>query len=246
MNPRTLAARYCRYTEKYLVPRLRAERDPPSAKGGGWVSDNALVAEAAENGNLEAACAMFLELWRALARKRKPDQEVFDYFEPKLLQVALHGMSYGLLEEGEQTNELGDLDSLFNVKRKPDEGNLKGAGEKAGKLRWRDLDIVRQVDKRCAEIIERGQKSHSKALKEAFVFVEEDIKDTQDAIKAERIEEIYDRDKEFSDQLNKEEEEPEGDGRFVVFKDDLSWRKREFHSLKSLLARITPKSQNTN
>ncbi len=221
------------------MPRLRAERDPPSAKGEGWVSDNALVAEAAENGDREAACAMFLELWRALARRGKPDQEVFDYFEPKLLQVALHGMSYGLLEEGEQTNELGDLDSLFNVKRKPDEGNLKGAGEKPGKLRWRDLDIVKRVDEKYAEIVESGQKPHAEALKEAFVFVEEDIKDTQDAIKAERIEEIYDRDKEFSDQLNKEEEEPEGDGHFVVWRENLAQRQKEFRVLKSLPARIT-------
>ena len=148
-------------------------------------------------------------------------------------------MSYGLLEEGEQTNELGDLDSLFNVKRKPDEGNLKGAGEKPGKLRWRDLDIVKRVDEKYAEIVESGQKPHAEALKEAFVFVEEDIKDTQDAIKAERIEEIYDRDKEFSDQLNKEEEEPEGDGHFVVWRENLAQRQKEFRVLKSLLARIT-------
>ena len=246
MNPRTLAARYCRYTEKYLVPRLRAERDPPSAKGGGWVSDNALVAEAAENGNLEAACAMFLELWRALARKGKPDQEVFDYFEPKLLQVALHGMSYSLREEEERIHELDDLESLFNVKRKPDAENPKAAGEKPGKSMSRNLDIVRRVDEEKKEIIKRSRKPDNKTLEDPFVNVEEDIKDTQDVIKAEQIETIYKKYKEFSDQINKEEEEPEGDGRFVVFKDDLSWRKREFHSLKSLLARITPKSQNTN
>ena len=205
-----LAVRYCHYTEKYLVPRLRAERDPPSAKGEGRVSDNALVAEAAKNGDREAACAMFLELWRALASKKIPDQEVFDYFEPKLLQVALHGMSHGLREEGEPISKLGDLDSLFNVKRKPDEGNLKGAGEKPGKLRSRDLDIVSRVDKRCAEIVESGQESHAEALKVAFVFVEEDIKDTQDAIKAEQIETICKKEKEFSDQINKEGEEYRG------------------------------------
>ena len=110
----------------------------------------------------------------------------------------------------------------------------------------RNLDIVRRVDEEKKEIIKRSRKPDNKTLEDPFVNVEEDIKDTQDVIKAEQIETIYKKYKEFSDQINKEEEEPEGDGRFVVFKDDLSWRKREFHSLKSLLARITPKSQNTN
>ena len=189
---------------------------------------------------------MFLELWRALARKGKPDQEVFDYFEPKLLQLALHGMSYGLRKEGERIHELDDLESLFNVKRKPDAENPKAAGEKPGKSMSRDLDIVRRVDEKCAEIVKRGQKSRSEALEDAFVLVQEDIKGTPGAIESERIEEIYKKNKKFSDQINKEEKEKEEDGRFVVFNDDLSWRKREFHSLKSLLARITPKSQNTN
>ena len=189
---------------------------------------------------------MFLELWRALVNKKMPDQEIFDYFEPKLLKFALHGMSYGLREEGETIYELDDLESLFNVKRKPDEGNLKGAGEKPGKLRRRDLDIVKRVDKWCAEIVESGQESHAEALEDAFVFVQEDIKDTPDAMQSERIKAIYEENKEISDQINKEEEEKEEDGCFVVFNDDLTWRKKEFRALKSRRARITEKSQTTN
>ena len=241
-----LAVRYCHYTEKYLLLRLRAEHDASSEEHEDWVPDMTLVVKAAKDGDLEAACAMFLELWRAFTSKKMPDQEIVDYFEPMLLEFVLHGMSHGLREEGEPIHELDDLESLFNIKRKPDAKNPKAAGKKPGRFMSRDLDIVRQVDERYEEIIERGQKSDTEALTEAFVFVEEDIKDTPGAIKAEQIETIYKKYKEFSDQINKEEEEPEGDGRFVVFKDDLSWRKKEFHSLKSLLARITPKSQNTN
>ena len=155
-------------------------------------------------------------------------------------------MSYGLLEEGEEINELGDLESLFNVKREPDAGNPKGAGEKAGKLTSRDLNIVKRVDERYAEIVKSSQKPQTEALEDAFVFVEEDIKDKPDAIQPERIKAIYEEDKEFSDQINKEEEEKEEEGRIVVFNDDLSWRKREFRFLKSLLARITKKSQSMN
>ena len=241
-----LAVRYCHYTEKYLLPRLRAEHDASSEEHEDWVPDMTLVVKAAKDGDLEAACAMFLELWRAFTSKKMPDQEIVDYFEPKLLKFALHGMSYGLREEGETIYKLDDLESLFNVKRKPDAENPKAAGEKPGKLRWRDLDIVSRVDKWCAGIVESGQKSHAEALEDAFVFVEEDIKDTPDAMQSEQIKAIYKEAKELWDQINKEEEEKEEDGRIVVFNDDLSWRKREFRSLKSLLTRITKKSQSMN
>ena len=110
----------------------------------------------------------------------------------------------------------------------------------------RDLDIVRRVDEEKKEIIRRSRKPDNKTLEDPFVNVEEDTKDTLDAIKAEQVETIYKKYKGFSDQINKEEEEKEEDGRFVVFKDDLSWRKREFRSLKSLLARITSRSQSMN
>ena len=72
------------------------------------------------------------------------------------------------------------------------------------------------------------------------------LRTNRTAIQSERIKAIYEEDKEFSDQINKEEEEKEEEGRIVVFNDDLSWRKREFRSLKSLLARITKKSQSMN
>lgn len=223
------ALRYTHYIAKYLAVRLRrVKRESCGIIAASKISDIALVAEAAERGDVEAACAMFLELWRSLASGEKLDPVVFEYFEPKLLTIAIYGMALGVRNHREPTG-LGELSSLFNLDLKKASTEYKAQHPYAGVNTRRNLRIVELVDIEIERIQNQGPRELKEILHEASTAVESDLQGQPDAIKDAQIRIIYNQYKPFLDAYNED----------VL--DDMAQRVTEYRSLRQRLSRILHK-----
>ena len=138
-----------------------------------------LVVDAAEKGDPEAACAAFLALWQTLKMGRQPDRVLLDYFEPKFVEIALHGMSLGLRNLKDEAS-LRPLDDIFNINRPKTGTNEKGAGQSSAKLLARNLEITLMVEDELRKIEESGEGLPKDKKTQAYLSVAERLKEIED------------------------------------------------------------------
>ena len=166
--------RHSVYISQFLSKRLRYELKQAGHKSAeiDKKSHMELVVEAAKKGDQEAACAAFLALWQTLKMGCQPDSVLFDYFEPKFVEIALYGMSLGLRNLKDEAL-LPPLDDIFNINRPKTATNVRGAGQSSAKLLARNLEITLMVENELRMMEESGKKFHRGKMTEVYFSVAE-------------------------------------------------------------------------